>query len=107
MKFLNKESRHPIYLNTDIPAWQKDYTMQEKVSDIRLMGNVQLSQIKEVAEFNRLEIQLRIYSLKKAGKKYEGETFLLKLIENQIKDISEHIKFNAKDNRWHMTFEEE
>ena len=60
MKFLNKESRHPIYLNTDIPAWQKDYTMQEKVSDIRLMGNVQLSQIKEVAEFNRLEIQLRI-----------------------------------------------
>ena len=107
MKFINREPRHPIYLNTNIPDWQKDYTIHEKVSDIRLMGNVQLRQIQEVAEFNRLEIKLRIYGLKNAGKDYHKEKFLLKRIENQIKKISEHIKVNAKYNRWSLKFEEE
>lgn len=107
MNFLNKEPRHPIYLNTDIPEWQKDYSIDEKVSDIKIMGNVQLREIKEVAEFNRLEIKLRIYGLKKAGKSYEEEIFLLKRIQSQIDNISEHIKTNAKDNKWTLKFDED
>ena len=100
MKFLNKEPRHPIYLNTDIPEWQKDYTMERKLGDIRMMANVQLSQEKEVAEFYRLDIKLRILSLKEKNLAYERELFILKRIENQIKDINQHISKNAKDNYW-------
>ena len=100
MKFLNKEPRHPIYLNTDIPDWQKDYTMEQKLGDIKMMANVQLSQEKEVAEFHRLDIQLRIFNLKEQNLPFERELFILKRIENQIKDINKYIAKNAKDNYW-------
>lgn len=100
MKFLNKEPRYPIYLNTDIPKWQDDYTMEQKLGDIKMMANVQLSQEKEVAEFYRLDIKLRILNLKEKNLPYERESFLLKRIENQIKDINKYITKNAKDNYW-------
>jgi len=100
MKFLNKEPRHPIYLNTDIPDWQKDYTMEQKLGDIKMMANVQLSQEKEVAEFHRLDIQLRIFNLKEHNLLFERELFILKRIENQIKVINKYIAKNAKDSYW-------
>jgi hypothetical protein len=98
MKFLNKEPRHLIYLNTDILKWQKDFTMKQKLGDIKMMANIQLSQVKEVADFYRLEIGLRIYNLKEQNLPYERETFILKRIDNHIKTISQHISENAKDN---------
>ena len=100
MKFINTEPRHPIYLDTDIPEWQTDYTMDEKLGSIKMMGNVQLREVKEIAEFNRLEVQLRIYGLEKAGKGYEEETFLLKRINNHIENIDKLMAKNAKDNYW-------
>ena len=100
MKFINTESRHPIYLDTDIPEWQTDYTMDEKLGSIKMMGNVQLREVKEIAEFNRLEVQLRIYGLEKADKGYEEETFLLKRINNHIENIDKLMAKNAKDNYW-------
>jgi hypothetical protein len=100
MKFLNKEPRHPRYLHTDIPEWQKDYTMEQKLGDIKMMANVQLSQEKEVAEFYRLDVQLRIYKLKEQNLSHERETFILKRIDNHIKTINQHISENAKDNYW-------
>jgi len=100
MKFINTEPRHPIYLDTDIPEWQTDYTMDEKLGSIKMMGNVQLREVKEIAEFNRLEVQLRVYGLEKAGKKYEEETFLLKRINNHIENIDKLMAKNAKDNYW-------
>jgi len=76
MKFLNKEPRHPRYLHTDIPEWQKDFTMEQKLGDIKLMSNVQLSELKEVAEFYRLDMQLRIYKLKEQSLSHTKETSL-------------------------------
>ena len=100
MKFLNKEPRHPRYLHTDIPEWQKDFTMEQKLGDIKMMANVQLSQEKEVAEFYRLDVQLRIYKLKEQNLSHERETFILKRIDNHIKTINQHISENANDNYW-------
>jgi hypothetical protein len=100
MKFLNKELRHPIYLNSSIPEWQKDYTMEQKLGDIKMMANVQLSQEKEVAEFHRLDVQLRIYKLKEKNLSHERETFILKRIDNHINTIKQHISENANDNYW-------
>jgi hypothetical protein len=100
MKFLNKEPRHPIYLNSSIPEWQKDYTMEQKLGDIKMMANVQLTQVKEVADFYRLEIELRIYNLKEQKLPHERETFILKRIDNHINTIKQHISENANDNYW-------
>ena len=100
MKFLNKKPRHPIYLNSSIPEWQKDYTMKQKLGDIKMMANVQLSQEKEVAEFHRLDVQLRIYKLKEQNLPHERETFILKRIDNHINTIKQHISENANDNYW-------
>jgi hypothetical protein len=82
MKFLNKEPRHPRYLHTDIPEWQKDFTMEQKLGDIKLMSNVQLSELKEVAEFYRLDMQLRIYKLKEQSLSHIKETTLLDSIRD-------------------------
>ena len=76
MKFLNKEPRYPIYLNTDIPKWQDGYTIEQKLGDIKVMANVQLSQEKQVAEFYRLDIQLRIFNLKEQNLPFERELFI-------------------------------
>ena len=100
MKFLNKEPRHPIYLNNDVPEWQKDYTMEQKLGDIKMMANVQLSQEKEVAEFYRLDMQLRIYKLKEQSLSHTKETSLLDSINEHIKVIDEHMIENDKDNYW-------
>jgi hypothetical protein len=100
MKFLNKEPRHPIYLNSSIPEWQKDFTMEQKLGDIKLMSNVQLSELKEIAEFYRLDIQLRIYKLKEQSLSHTKETALLDSINEHIKDIDEHMTENDKDNYW-------
>ena len=100
MKFLNKEPRHPRYLHTDIPEWQKDFTLEQKLGDIKLMSNVQLSELKEVAEFYRLDIQLRIYKLKEQSLSHTKETSLLDSINEHIKDIDEHMIENDKDNYW-------
>jgi hypothetical protein len=100
MKFLNKEPRHPRYLHTDIPEWQKDFTMEQKLGDIKLMSNVQLSELKEIAEFYRLDIQLRIYKLKEQSLSHVKETSLLDSINEHIKDIDEHMIENDKDNYW-------
>ena len=100
MKFLNKEPRHPRYLHTDIPEWQKDFTMEQKLGDIKLMSNVQLSELKEVAEFYRLDMQLRIYKLKEQSLSHTKETTLLDSINEHIKDIDEHMIENDKDNYW-------
>ncbi len=100
MKFLNKESRYPIYLNSSIPEWQKDYTMEQKLGDIKMMANVQLSQEKEIAEFHRLDVQLRIYKLKDQNLSHERETFILKRINDHIKTINQYMSENAKDNYW-------
>ena len=100
MKFLNKEPRHLRYLHTDIPEWQKDFTMEQKLGDIKLMSNVQLSELKEVAEFYRLDIQLRIYKLKEQSLSHTKETALLDSINEHIKDIDEHLVENDKDNYW-------
>jgi len=100
MKFLNKEPRHPRYLHTDIPEWQKDFTMEQKLGDIKLMSNVQLSELKEVAEFYRLDMQLRIYKLKEQNLSHTKETALLDSINEHIKNIDEHIAENDKDNYW-------
>ena len=100
MKFLNKEPRHPRYLHTDIPEWQKDFTMEQKLGDIKLMSNVQLSELKEVAEFYRLDMQLRIYKLKEQSLSHTKETALLDSINEHIKDIDEHMIENDKDNYW-------
>ena len=100
MKFLNKEPRYPRYLHTDIPEWQKDFTMEQKLGDIKLMSNVQLSELKEVAEFYRLDMQLRIYKLKEQSLSHTKETSLLDSINEHIKDIDEHMIENDKDNYW-------
>lgn len=100
MKFLNKEPRHPRYLHTDIPEWQKDFTMEQKLGDIKLMSNVQLSELKEVAEFYRLDMQLRIYKLKEQSLSHTKETSLLDAINEHIKVIDEHMIENDKDNYW-------
>jgi hypothetical protein len=100
MKFLNKEPRHPRYLHTDIPEWQKDFTMEQKLGDIKLMSNVQLSELKEVAEFYRLDIQLRIFKLKEQNLSYTKEKTLLDSINEHIKDIDEYMTENDKDNYW-------
>jgi len=100
MKFLNKEPRHPRYLHTDIPDWQKDFTMEQKLGDIKLMSNVQLLELKEVAEFYRLDMQLRIYKLKEQSLSHIKETSLLDSINEHIKDIDEHMIENDKDNYW-------
>ena len=100
MKFLNKKPRHPIYLNSSIPEWQKDYTMEQKLGDIKMMANVQLSQEKEIAEFHRLYVQLRIYKLKDLNLSHERETFILKRINDHIKTINQYMSENAKDNYW-------
>ena len=100
MKFLNREPRHPRYLHTDIPEWQKDFTMEQKLGDIKLMSNVQLSELKEVAEFYRLDMQLRIYKLKEQSLSHIKETSLLDSINEHIKDIDEHMIENDKDNYW-------
>lgn len=100
MKFLNKEPRHPRYLHSDIPEWQKDFTLEQKLGDIKLMSNVQLSELKEVAEFYRLDIQLRIYKLKEQSLSHTKETALLDSINEHIKDIDEHMIENDKDNYW-------
>jgi hypothetical protein len=100
VKFLNKEPRHLRYLHTDIPEWQKDFTMEQKLGDIKLMSNVQLSELKEVAEFYRLDIQLRIYKLKEQSLSHLKEKTLLDSINKHIKDIDEHMTENDKDNYW-------
>jgi len=100
MKFLNREPRHPRYLHTDIPEWQKDFTMEQKLGDIKLMSNVQLLELKEVAEFYRLDMQLRIYKLKEQSLSHTKETSLLDSINEHIKDIDEHMIENDKDNYW-------
>ena len=100
MKFLNKEPRHPRYLHTDIPEWQKDFTMEQKLGDIKLMSNLQLSELKEVAEFYRLDMQLRIYKLKEQSLSHTKETALLDSINEHIIDIDEHMIENDKDNYW-------
>ena len=100
MKLLNKEPRYPRYLHTDIPEWQKDFTMEQKLGDIKLMSNVQLSELKEVAEFYRLDMQLRIYKLKEQSLSHIKETSLLDSINEHIKDIDEHMIENDKDNYW-------
>ena len=74
--------------------------MEQKLGDIKMMANVQLSQEKEVAEFYRLDVQLRIYKLKEQNLLHERETFNLKRINNHIKTINKHISENAKDNYW-------
>ena len=68
----------------------------ERSTTVRWLNN----QTKEVAEFNRLEVQLRIYGLEKAGKGYEEETFLLKRINNHIENINKFMAKNVKDNYW-------
>ena len=100
MKFLNKEPRYPRYLHTDIPEWQQDFTLEQKLGDIKLMSNVQLSELKEVAEFYRLDMQLRIYKLKEQNLSHTKETTLLDSINEHIKDIDEHMTENDKDNYW-------
>jgi hypothetical protein len=98
MKFLNKEPREPIWLSTEVPEWQKDYTMEQKLGDIKMMANLELSQVKEVADFHRLDIELRIFSLKEQNIPYEREIFILKRINNHIKEVDMHIQTNARDN---------
>tara|TARA_Y100000389_G_C17423378_1_gene498087 strand:- start:391 stop:726 length:336 start_codon:yes stop_codon:yes gene_type:complete len=101
MKFLNKEPRQPIWLSTVNEVERlKDYTMEQKLGDIKMMANVQLSQEKEVAEFYRLDVQLRMYKLKEQNLSHERETFILKRIDNHIKTINQHISENANDNYW-------
>ena len=94
-------------MRADIPEWQKDYTMEQKLGDIKLMANFQLSQEKEVAEFYRLDMQLRIFNLKEQKLSYEKESLILKRIENQINDINQHISDNAKGNYWSWSLGEE
>ena len=65
-----------------------------------MMANVQLSQEKEVAEFYRLEIELRIFNLKEQNLSYKRESLILMRIEKQITEIDQHISKNAKDNYW-------
>ena len=98
MKFINREPRETIYLNSSDPGTMNEYTLDQKIDDIKIMSNVELKHLKEVAEFNRLEVQLRIYGLEKAGKSYEEKTFLLKRINDQIDKIDTLITANTKDN---------
>jgi|TARA_B110000285_G_C14788197_1_gene451784 hypothetical protein len=102
MKFLNKEPRHQRHMRTDIPEWQKDYSMEQKLGDIKLMSNVQLSELKEVAEFYRLDMQLRIYKLKEQNLLHVNEAAILDSINNHIKDVDEHMTENDKDNYWSL-----
>ena len=98
MKFINREPREPIYLNSSDPEAINEYTLDQKIDDIKIMSNVELKHLKEVAEFNRLEVQLRVYGLEKAGKSYEEETSLLKRIKDQIDKIDTLITANVEDN---------
>ncbi len=98
MKFINREPREPIYLNSSDPETMNEYTLDQKIDDIKIMSNVELKHLKEVAEFNRLEVQLRVYGLEKAGKSYEDQTILLKRINEQIEKIDTLITANVKDN---------
>ena len=98
MKFINRELRELIYLNSSDPETMDKYTLDQKIGDIKIMSNVELKHLKEVTEFNRLEVQLRVYGLKKAGKSYEEQTFLLKRINDQIEKIDTLITANVKDN---------
>ena len=74
--------------------------MEQKLGDIKLMSNVQLLELKEVAEFYRLDMQLRIYKLKEQSLSHIKETSLLDSINEHIKDIDEHMIENDKDNYW-------
>ena len=89
-------------MRTDIPEWQKDYSMEQKLGDIKLMSNVQLSELKEVAEFYRLDMQLRIYKLKEQNLLHVNEAAILDSINNHIKDVDEHMTENDKDNYWSL-----
>ena len=55
---------------------------------------------KEVAEFYRLDMQLRIYKLKEQSLSHTKETSLLDAINEHIKVIDEHMIENDKDNYW-------
>ena len=98
MKFINREPREPIYLNSSDPETMNEYTLDQKIDDIKIMSNVELKHLKEVAEFNRLEVQLRVYGLEKAGRSHGEQTFLLKRINDQIDKIDTLITTNAKNN---------
>jgi len=110
MKFLNKEPRQPIWLSTvNQVECLKDYTMEQKLGDIKMMANLDLSQVKEVADFHKLDIELRIFSLKEQNLSYEREIFILRRINNHIKEVDMHIQKNARDNSlsWKGLEEEE
>ena len=109
MKFLNKEPREPIWLSTEVLESQKGFTMEQKLGDIKMMANLDLSQVKEVADFHKLDIELRIFSLKEQNLPYEREIFILKRINNHIKEVDMHIQKNARDNSlsWKGLEEEE
>ena len=99
MKFLNKEPRQSIWLSTVNQVERlKDYTMEQKLGDIKMMANLDLSQVKEVADFHKLDIELRIFSLKEQNLSYEREIFILKRINNHIKEVDMQIQKNARDN---------
>ena len=99
MKFLNKEPRQSIWLSTVNQVERlKDYTMEQKLGDIKMMANIDLSQVKEVADFHKLDIELRIFNLKEQNLPYEREIFILKRINNHIKEVDMHIQKNARDN---------
>ena len=50
MKFINREPREPIYLNSSDPETMNEYTLEQKIDDIKIMSNVELKHLKEVAE---------------------------------------------------------
>ena len=96
MKRLNKELRELRPMNPSIYSWMSDIPVEEQIVHVKSYANVQLRETLNVAQSNKMQIELRIYKLKQENKIYEKETDFIKAIDKNIDNINKALEENHK-----------